>query len=760
MWALWLIVFPGLCWVLPGVLVSRRLFVDTSPLERVGSALVLGCATVGPLAFVLSFVLRSPLTPTTVLVSAAAVSMLALAVGRPRSSSRPVRSSEGWPLILILVAVAAITAMTTAPKAVETTQIWAPCIHESAFLMLEDGSGGGLEVYAPTLDRTVVHRTMRPIEPAWGLGSILGHQRPGSMVTIGQTVAFFGSGGPVVMTFIDDLMVLFGAALIIGFFVPSAIISAVGSTLFLLGSRHVALYMVNENVLALGLALGAISMLLRGRSVAAAAGVGVVLALGAGVRPIMLSALPAAWLAVQGGMRARAAVAGGLGVGLAPWLWTNFQTYGSPLYHPSLDVPQLQQTFLGFEFAFHPLNWPVADQLMRPATSPLPNLLSMPLEHTAAFGALFCIVCVLGLCTIGWRKAFVWLLWGLPVYALLAMIVALDYEKQSYALMAFAPLPVFFGAGARALFSSSAVTLTQRIAAMALAIALLVGLRAVVPTMDIPVDTREQYVRPTISAGSDRYQTAKDPELAWQNLLDIGLLPKLSNESGLAWTLLSHAGPPHRSVGEAAQDTVIVWQDGPGLDVVTRVRASADTPNLPLIEQLGSDCGSRHAFMMMDIAVAGAADAEVDVRVRQMSKRVLRVDVTSPETAARGTGRITVGYHDTAVEVLRDVQLFIDGVEVSPTAVLLESHNPGSEPNRSIRLVTNVPWHLQLDADKVRYLPGPGSPLTCQTVRTNQGALHLSPTAIRVEKSTRCTVRMVGDLPARPLTWPCPTSPR
>ena len=279
--------------------------------------------------------------------------------------------------------------------------------------MLEDGSGHGLQVYDPSLNDWVSHRTMRTTEPAWGLSSILGHQRPGSMASIAQVIAIHGSAGPVIMTFIDYLLILGAAALLITKYCSSWLLSVFGAGAFLLGTRHVSLYMVNENMLALALILIVMSLLCRTEGYASLFISGLAFSLAVGIRRLYSQHSPPPCGVHRKDART-SHICNAVLLGLLPWLATHAAAYGHALYHPSLDVPTLKQTFLGFTFEFHPLNFPIADQLLRPADGLAPLLVSMPLEHTAAFGFLFCIIACLGVAVCTGKERIQWLLWGSP----------------------------------------------------------------------------------------------------------------------------------------------------------------------------------------------------------------------------------------------------------------------------------------------------------------------------------------------------------
>ncbi|MEC8023276.1 MAG: hypothetical protein VX223_05040 [Myxococcota bacterium] len=749
-------VFPVLLWGVPGGLWIRRIRPRATPLEWLTWSLAAGAVTVVPISYTLCFVLRSPLTPTTQAVAALVSAALALGIRRPviQATDQTHTPLEGYVGTALVVCFAAALTLYTAPKAVETTEIWAPCIHESAFLMLEDGSGHGLQVYDPSLNDWVSHRTMRTTEPAWGLSSILGHQRPGSMASIAQVIAIHGSAGPVIMTFIDYLLILGAAALLITKYCSSWLLSVFGAGAFLLGTRHVSLYMVNENMLALALILIVMSLLCRTEGYASLFISGLAFSLAVGIRPVVLTALPAALWCTPQGRRARPTFATAVLLGLLPWLATHAAAYGHALYHPSLDVPTLKQTFLGFTFEFHPLNFPIADQLLRPADGLAPLLVSMPLEHTAAFGFLFCIIACLGVAVCTGKERIQWLLWGLPIYVLLLLIVALDYEKQSYALLAFAPLPMLYGRGAGAVASDVQLTMRQKLIAGIIAIALLPGLRAVAPTIEFSPDPRPQYVRPTISSGDPRYAVLSTPEARWQKLLHIQWHPQVALEGGLPWDLLQHAAPPQRQTADY-ETPVMLWRDADEFHHELTLSAQKDIAREDLVHQLGDDCGTRGSVVLFDLRLPTPIGGDVSLTVRASGHRTLDVALHSEITDQRSQARVTFGVHDTALDDIQQVNLTLNGTHLAAQAVMVEEPTPTQATRRTLRLISNTPWQPVSHNGQVRLSPG-ARPNTCSAETTPRGTIQLGPGFATISTPSRsCTIRIVDELPAHQFESPC-----
>ncbi|MFT5433791.1 MAG: hypothetical protein ACI9OJ_004499 [Myxococcota bacterium] len=300
---IYFLLFPGLVWGIPGFLLSRWLFPLASPLERVATSALFGASTVVPLAFIVPFLSRTPITPTWIIGASALVSVVGAILWRffPRAGVAPstgAAQAQGWPVAIGVIAIALIAALSTIPVSFEGLEIWSPCPHQASLFLLEDGTGNGLEAFDPLWGRHVSHLTEHPIEPGYGLHKILRVQRPGSAATLVEAFAFHGSGGLVVASFIYFLLFTAFSALLAAHWLTRAWQVLLLTAIVMLGTRTAAFYMVNENMLAAGLGAGCLALLLRVRSTSAgsapeAAMVGIVLALTIAVRPIAASYLPA-----------------------------------------------------------------------------------------------------------------------------------------------------------------------------------------------------------------------------------------------------------------------------------------------------------------------------------------------------------------------------------------------------------------------------------------------------------------------------------
>jgi hypothetical protein len=380
--------------------------------------------------------------------------------------------------------------------------------------------------------------------------------------------------------------------------------------LILLGTRALAAYQVNENCLALALSMLMLHLLLRekadrkGLAIAA----GVIFGHMVGIRPATLTLIPVVFLLA----RHRAWLGAAFVSATGPWLLTNALGLGALLRYPQLEVGrETQRLFVGtpfeWELTFHPLNWPLNEQLMTSPHHPFPTLVRLPLEVIQAYGAPLLGIALLGLAVLWWNQqrklSLSLLLWMLPIPLFLMLITALDYQKQSYVLLAMAPLPLLIGAGL------SALPLPRWVKAnmAAMAVLFLVVAPIKMRNLRLPVDERQHV---------DHSPDARDNE-PWKErraeLTRASFLPYLSQEISwdnlaLSGSILSHASPAvsSREPGTPIPaGPVAIWvalspdpsllkaagQKGPGSFALLPGPFRAETAKKPLIppEFLGRD---------------------------------------------------------------------------------------------------------------------------------------------------------------------------
>ena len=708
-WVLYLVAFPVLSWWLPGWAVTRWQLPNAAPLERFALSLLIGLVLVVPLAFTGTYLTRTPLTPWVILAVSAAITGYALWMARrqPRSDPPPdhgERAARSPYVVLCVLVLAAYTTLTTEPRSYESAEVWAPCPHQSAQLMLDDGTTAGLKVWDPQWEQSVCHVTSRRHEPGYGLFGILNNQRVGSMATIGQVVAFHGTGGLVVTTFCYDLLVCAFAALLAARRLRQWWAVALVAGLFLLGTRAIAGYMVNECMLGLALGLGALHVGLRLRarpSAVEAALLAAVLALSFAVRPVTVSYLPGILWLVWPARKKVVAFAIALAGFALPWLIVHAQNFGDPVYHPAAGRGMHDHVFMGLHFRFHPLNWPIHDQLVRPAHEPLPLLFQTPLEHIAAFGALFWTLTLAGAVSLG-RRALAPLLMIAPTLALLLLVVNLDHEKLSYGLLVFPPLPLFCGAGIAALVDGS-LSVARRTTAAGLAVGLLVLLPAAAGHIELAVDHREQYSN---EIGDDQRTSAEKLTA----LTTVTWLPRWAEKSAIAWSLLTHAEPPQLATGEAMEGAVFVWRSDFSFEHTLDIRLD-DAPRVPVaLHHVAKAPWVTRTFVMYSLRV-GTAGEQIAARLTHNGAEI-SLALTAAKTK-QATGYLTLVILD---RQLPEVKALTVTLNDKPLPVEFFVTERADTPDEQVpQLITNLDWFFHMTDSHIEAVVGQKNDVTeCQ----------------------------------------------
>jgi hypothetical protein len=695
------LLFPGLAWGAPGYAASRWLFPRSTAVERLATSLLLGLLTVVPISYTQAYVRRVPLTPLAILLVSAVATAAFIWLRRayPGPDRPPPPGGSSIPLAVAIVCLAAAMTITTAPRDNDSASLFTPCLHESCLIMLEDGTGGGLDAYDATLDGMVTHVTARPANPGYGLSHILGHQRPGSMATMAQGVAFHGSGGLIVMMFVYDLLTLSLACALLALTLRSRILLLVLSAIFLVGSRTVAAYAVNENMLALGLGLGLLYLSLRSPDKRGMALVGWGLGLALGLRPVTATWLPALLLLAPRDRKALASLGFALGLGLLPWLVTNHQNFEQALYHPSLSIGTYEHHLLGFTFQFHPLNWPIADTLLRPDFAPLPTLLQLPLEHQRALGVVFWTLACVGLFAVRRGRALACLLFALPNITMLCLIVSLDHQKLSYGLLSLAPLPWLAGAGLDGLLRRR-LSLPARLGALGLAAVWLVGVPAIAANVTPEVDTRRQYhtTGPAPgSAGVDSLQTL----LTRRWIPAIPAVDERVVQDNMA--LLLAGRPPQRSPDEVINRPAVLWLDHD--DAPIRFVAQLLPANTAAAMMRGRDngCEPTRAFAAASLYLTNTAQqVQVDAL---LSRSKLTLKLTTDGSTGH-SGYLALGLHNDQFAELREVSVELDGKAMPLSLLVMERESPKGERSRMLRVITNHRWHYTLVGNQPAPQPG------------------------------------------------------
>ncbi|HIA00585.1 MAG TPA: hypothetical protein EYN66_01505, partial [Myxococcales bacterium] len=248
-------------------------------------------------------------------------------------------------------------------------------------------------------------------------------------------VAFLSTGGLVVAVFCTDFLIVGFSMLMLGRVSRNTVLNTCVAVVFLFGVRALAAYQVNENTIGLALSMGLLHLVTRNgnNSIPKAWAVAAAVILGhlVGIRPITLLLIPAALVLMRGSKVMRAIFVGSVLVAMSPWLVAHGQAFGNAVHHPALEYGHETQTLLTetpleMSFTFHPLNYPFAEQWLRPPAHPYPTNLRLPLELLQALGAPFLalVICgCLGMWILSRRRDLLGLvLWILPVPLILGAI--------------------------------------------------------------------------------------------------------------------------------------------------------------------------------------------------------------------------------------------------------------------------------------------------------------------------------------------------
>ncbi|MBT9560678.1 MAG: hypothetical protein IV100_31935 [Myxococcales bacterium] len=656
MWSLWLAALL-LTWLLPGLALARVFSPGTArdghAVDHLARALGLGLATELPLAVFVVVATGSGLTYSVAAVVATTLTALALWLARGRDL--PWFPKRGRVLLVCLVVAAALLALLTPVQPVESSKLYAPCIYESSQHVVDNGHRASFSVFDPTLQRWVGHEHQRDVSSGFGLAPILGHQRPGSMAMMGHGLLFLASGSIVGVNFAITLLILLSFSALLRTRLRSdlgVLPLAIGLTV---GALGLALFVVNENLLALALLSSGLAWALNSP---AASGEregnelrppdraplvisGIIFAMAASVRPEIWVMIPGlAWLAAG---RRMLPLFIGLGLAFLPWIVFNAWVYENPWFHPPFLEARVPQSILGIEFEFHPLNlgWPP----LRGPGDPAPVMFTLPIWHARCFGVLLVALAALGLMVASWRERLAILLAVAPLELTLMLLVSIDYEKQSYAAMGIAVWPLLVGRGAAAFAARTGLPLWKRVGALLLALTPTIGLPAVIRQSDFAVDTRRHAFGARL--GSMHPVHVKNEQALLDYLADIAPWPTARLEPDFAWEQLVHS----HGLGfapELPQGAVVHWRDGDVYAQESQVAVSKSDLGRLFLDQLGGACASEHLYTLVTLHVSGLATPVVDTRVTADGAS-LTVEVTG-EGQGDHSGYVALLIHDLADE--------------------------------------------------------------------------------------------------------------
>ena len=701
---LWLLVFPVLVWGLPGLLASRWVLPRATALERFATSALFGASTVVPLAYVVPYVLRRPITATWILiVSAALAAFFALLQWRwPRAAEAALEtpghrtSQDRWTVVGVVLLVAA-SALTCMPRSLESIEFFSPCPHQASMYLLEDGTGAGLETWDAQWERRVAHVTEHAAEPGYGLAKILTVQRIGSAATLVEHFVFHGSGGlPVASLTYYGIVGLF-TALLLSLSLRSRGLVLLLTFVALMAYRLGGAYMVNENLLAASLSTGLFWLVMRhrfgspggppdARVLALAA---LVYAHAVATRPELGLILPAVlWAAAPWTARRLVLIGALAAVAMVPWLLTNYESFGEALYHPSLHRGRTVIEFFGMKVLFHPLNWPLGDAFVRPDSDPFPNLLMLPLRNLRDFGVPFVALALVGAARVGWRRLALLTAWTLPNYLILLMIVNLDRDKLSYCVMSFFPVTYLAGVGLGWCLERPFARRAKIALGVALSAVLL--LPQALRGLELPVDPRRQFNESREERDFDPIEDKRD-ELLRPVLFGVPD-PYDARQGWLwSWSLLWNGRPVHRT-GGPADGVVHFWCEQIPLTKTVEIATMA-APDLPPYVADPNDFELTKNYVPFSIEVRAAAPTVTVTLARTSS-----LDVSVTTSGGPGPARyVTLALLDDGVQPIDGISLTIDGQRVPVDVLVVERADRPEKP----ALVANHPWrYTQVPEDR------------------------------------------------------------
>ena len=268
---------------------------------------------------------------------------------------------------------------------------------------------------------------------------------------------------------------------------------------------------LNANVLVLPLCFVLLFLLLRKDT--SWIGAGLVFGVVAGIRNEAVCFVPAIclWMLAGRGRSedrlsqrfARLVLIGACTVlALLPVFYWKWLAFGHPLMHPSQYPhfqgfrPEFAHSLLGWDFSFNGLfNWPLHEELVRTPHFGFPTYLLFPLVTVRALGLLGAALIFCGLLVLGRRARLLTatlVLWMLPIYLLFGPQENWEEVKMTFMLLAWPPLILFLGEGARWLGEGPGRG-RRLFALVGAAILVLVGVKGL-GLVDAPQDER-WYVR-------------------------------------------------------------------------------------------------------------------------------------------------------------------------------------------------------------------------------------------------------------------------
>jgi len=442
---------------LPGYLLSRALVPEVTGGARLGFALLCTFSTVPLLLFLATVALSVPMDAVFVfpVVSLANIVGLGLLWRRPEGlQMKPdLRLTAGLAIGTAAVGLLLLFGI----RSLDGGDVFSTihhCLYVIVMHAITNDASTSLPLYDALSDRVINYLVQHPTDHFNGLASLFYEQRLGNAPILAGSVALFGSSGWFLTTVLASMVTGVCCWLIGRELGANPVASITGAAVFVYGTHHFLAYSVNENLYAVALVSFLLWAALRKEmSLGAVVLIGITAGHLVGVRHTSVLFWPAIAAGVlwrPGALLIRArnfAVALALALAfLWPWLYVNKLMLGGLIDHPKIHPEStdriVQNTLLGWSFAFRALNWPFIDSISRTAWNPLPTFLWLPLWAGKCYGQLSLAMAAVGLWSLRGRRRQ----WGLialfavPHTVAIGLLESIDWEQLTYASPGLIPL--------------------------------------------------------------------------------------------------------------------------------------------------------------------------------------------------------------------------------------------------------------------------------------------------------------------------------
>ncbi|MEC8023880.1 MAG: hypothetical protein VX223_08070 [Myxococcota bacterium] len=489
-------------WVqlLPGWFLSRWLIPDAEGRERAGAALLCAWAVLPLLLFLLAVAATVPMDGTFLGIFSTAIN----AVGLLQRSSRQALGRD-WRSGAIFLALALFCGAVLAVgyRSLDGGDVFST-VHHCLYVIVMHAISNDPSVAVPLYDAAsdgLVHYLVHHQTGQFnGLAPLFFEQRLGNAPILAPSVALFGTAG-----WWWTSATTAAAMATYAYFASRALqvsrwAALIAAGVFTLGTHNFCMYFVNENTYAVTLTSALFwGAFVKRHSIGWLALLGIIAGHLVGVRYTSVLILPAValsavWRPEPWSARLKRFSVGALAFGLivAPWLYVNAIMLDSALTHPKIHAEHegrvVTNTLLETEFEFRALNWPFIDEWSRTSWNPFPTQIWLPLQLGQSHGQLAMALALLGIVAMWRRRREFWIAvaFCLPHSLAIAWLETLDWEQLTYAAPGLVPLGVWVAYGMDTLFGDP----KRQGLFLSAAVAVVLGLTAIVSGTDWPVDRR------------------------------------------------------------------------------------------------------------------------------------------------------------------------------------------------------------------------------------------------------------------------------